>query len=201
MFVMIILSLLGYIPMIAIALVIREDSDEYNGIVLESFKRIPLYVTTTLAMMIRLILPAIVFFIPVILLTVPLSAAGFSENQILFLTVPAFFLIILFFFLRYYSAPMFYLMRDVRNFRAVRYSIVLYRSNWKLMTLLLGICSVIPLSINYTALFLVEGSLPYMVISLIVGAYMYVANGVFANFFLYLGEQKDSENLNAYMQN
>ena len=189
MFMMTLLSILGYIPMIAIALVIREDSDEYNGIIIESFKRIPLYITTTLSMIIRLFLPVIVFSVPLLLLTTALASAGIGDNSILFLTIPAFILIFLFFFLRYYSAGMFYLMRDVRNFKAVRYSSLLFRSNWKLMIRMLGICSLIPLALNYAALFLVDDSLTYMLISLTVGAYMYVANAVFADLFLYLGEQ------------
>ena len=185
-FVMILLNILGYVPMIAIALLIREESDEYNGLVMDSFRHLPLFITTSLAMALRIVLPVLGLFLPAVFLIYPLAAAGVSVTIIQWIIIPYFIFLFCWTFMRYYSSTMFYLMKGIRNFRAVRFSSALFSSNRKLMIQILGIIILLPLLINYSAVFLVDDSLVYMVISMVAGAYMYIANGIFANIFNYL---------------
>ncbi len=192
-FAMLLLNILGYIPMIAIALLMREESDEYDGLVMDAFRHLPFFITTSLAMAVRIVLPVLGLFLPAVFLIVSLAAAGFTYAVLQWILIPYFIFLFCWTFMRYYSSTMFYLMKGIRNFKAARYSAALFSSNRKLMIRLLGIFIVIPLLINYSAVFLVEDSLVYMIVSMIVGVYIYIANGIYANVFHYLDWDDNEE--------
>ena len=186
-FVLFLMNLLAYIPMIGIALLIREETDDYNAVIHESLKRIPLFITTTLAMLIRLMLPIMVLMVPGSLLSIPLTSAGMSENTILWILIPYFIVVVVYFTIRFYSSGMFYLMMDITNFKAVACSSALFRGNKKIVAQMIGICFILPMLLDYGALFFVESSLKYMIVSLVLSAYMYAAYGVYANMFHHMG--------------
>lgn len=194
LFMIILLNILGYIPMITIALLMRESSnegkhEEYNSLVMDAFKKIPFYISTTLALMAKLLLPLMALMIPLLIATVAFLSAGSGEEILYFLMIPLFLVVFIYFFMRYFSSTMFYLMKDLKNFRAVRFSVYLFQSNRKKMIQMMGLCFIIPLILNYSAVFFIEDTLIYLLVSLLVAAYMYLANGLFANMFLYLEEE------------
>ena len=158
-FVMILLNILGYIPMIAVALLIRNESDEYNGLVMDAFRHLPFFITTSLAMAVRIVLPVLGLFLPAVFLIYPLAAAGVSVTIIQWIIIPYFIFLFCWTFMRYYSSTMFYLMKGIRNFRAVRFSSALFSSNRILMIQILGIVILLPLLVNYSAVFFVDDSL------------------------------------------
>lgn len=196
LFMIILLNILGYIPMITIALLIRESGDEgehkeYNSLVMDAFKRIPFYISTTLALMVKLLLPLMAVMIPLLIAAAAFLSTGSGEGILSFLMIPLFLIVFTYFFMRYFSSTMFYLMKDLKNFRAVRFSVYLFQSNKKMMIQMMGLCYILPLILNYSAVFFIEDTLIYLIVSLLVAAYMYFANGIFANMFLYLEEDRD----------
>lgn len=192
---MVLLNILGYIPMITIALLMKtsggeDEHKEYNGLVLDAFKSLPFYITTTLAMMVKLILPLFALTVPLMVVSVAVITAGGGEWILYYLMIPLFLIAFIYFFMRYYSSVMFYLMKDFKNFKAVRFSVSLFISNRKVMMQMVGLCFIIPLILNYTVVFFIENTLIYLMASLLIAAYMYLANGLFANMFLHLEIQE-----------
>ena len=198
-FAMILLKILGYIPMIAMAVLIRNDGEEeapedYNELLMESVKRIPLFVTTSVTMMISMFFPAVILMIPVSLLSIPLSSFGISEQFLMILYVVYFIVVLSFLILRYYPAGMFYLMLDISNFRAVAYSTAFFKKNRKTLLQLLGLCFLLPMLLSYGAVFLMENSFRYMLVSLILEGAIFLGTGIHANLFRHIELESSLEN-------
>ncbi len=198
-FMMLLLNILGYIPMIAIAVMIRKETEEsenpmdYNEILWLSVRKIPLYLTTSLSMLIRMFLPAVLLMLPISLLSIPLSSGGISDQTLMFLFIGYFTVVLVYLTLRYYSAGMFYLMLDISNFRAVLCSASLFKNNKKVIFQVMGVTFVLPMLLNYAAVFVLVDSFKYMLVSLVLSAVLFLGTGLYANLFRFIeiGEEEN----------
>jgi len=191
---MIILNLLGSIPNIAMVLLVRNrECDDYNTLVVSSFKSLPAYITTTLTMLLSM-LPLMFFGIlsSTLILSV-LDKTGVSQIIQIAVALPIIIACCVISLLRYFSSVNFYLMNGVRNFRAARLSRVLYKYNRKKILAVFGVCSFLPMFLNFITLYLVDSEAVNILTGFLLGYYMFLSSGFFAGVFLHIREEDSEE--------
>ncbi|MDC7233367.1 MAG: hypothetical protein PQJ58_09040 [Spirochaetales bacterium] len=192
--VMLLLSLLGSIPNIVIVLLVGEGgSEDYNSLVGLAFRKIPYYITTTLAMALRIIPLVLSGALVSVLVSYLLGNGGAPEEVQIIVMFPVILLFTLYGMLRYSSAVPLYLVAGVRNFQAVRVSSHLYRMNRKKILAAVGICTFLPMALNFTMLFAVESEILNVILGFIIGYYMFLFSGFYAGFITRIQDGEDQE--------
>jgi len=187
---MMILNLLGSIPNIAMVLLVKnKDCDDYNTLVSSSFKSLPFYITTTISMLMSM-LPLMFFGImgAALLLSV-LDKVGVSPSIQVFVALPVIILCCFIALIRYFSSVNFYLMKGIRNFRATRLSRNLYVFNRKKVLAVFGICSFLPMFLNFITIYLVDSEVVNILTGFLLGYFMFLSSGFYAGLFLHIREE------------
>lgn len=197
--VMMFLSLLGTIPSIALVLLVRAgDCEDYNGLVVSAFRKIPYYVTTTLAMAISMIPMIVMGLIVSVLLSLALESTGMAPEQQIYAIIPLIVIITVYAMIRYASAVPFYLMTGARNFRAARYSSFLFKMNRKMILAAFAICTFLPMALNFGMFFVVESEAANVILGFFLGYIMFLSTAFYAGFLNHIleaeSEVSDSEN-------
>jgi hypothetical protein len=197
--VMVLLSLLGTIPNIALVLLVRSgDCDDYNALVGSAFKKIPYYITTSFAMLFSMIPMILLSVIASLLLSLALESIGMAPEQQMYAIIPLIVLISLYAMLRFASAVPFYLMTGTRNLRAARYSSYLFRMNRKMILAAFSICTLLPMAVNFGMLYAIESEAVNVIFGFIIGYYLFLSTAFYAGFLNHIKEVEpelhDSDN-------
>ncbi|QEN07995.1 hypothetical protein EXM22_08365 [Oceanispirochaeta crateris] len=187
--VMLLLNLLGTVPNISLILLVKnQDCDDYNSLVASAFKKLPFYITTSLAMIVRMIPLMLAGIIAATLISVFLSSSHIDPLTQLYIVLPVIAITGFISLIRYSSSVNFFLMKDVRNFRAVTFSRILFELNKKKVLAVFGICSFLPLVLNFIILYRVENDALNIFSGFLLGYYMFLSSGFYAGLFNHVRE-------------
>lgn len=191
--VMVFLSLLGTIPNIALVLLVKQKNcDDYNGLVGSAFRAVPYYITTTLVMTVKMIPIVFAGIMVSLFLSFVLNTLGIAAEQQMVLIIPLIVIVTLYAMLRYASAVPFYLMTGTRNFRAARFSSLLFKMNKRTILGAFGICTFLPMAVNFVMLLAIENEVFNVLFGFIIGYYMFLSTAFYAGFLNHIREN-DSE--------
>ncbi|WP_298007045.1 hypothetical protein [Oceanispirochaeta sp.] len=192
--IMLILNLLGTIPNIALVLLVKQkDCDDYNSLVASAFKKLPYYLTTTFAMFLRMIPLMVMGVLAAALISVFLSTLNMAPMTQLLIVMPVILLTGFLSLIRYYSSINFYLMKGARNFRATSFSRILFELNRKKVLAVFGVCSFLPLALNFVILYLVDNEAFNIFSGFLLGFYMFLSSGFYAGLFNHIREERMDE--------
>lgn len=187
--VMVLLSLLGTIPNIALVLLVRSgDCDDYNALVGSAFKKIPYYITTSFAMLFSMLPMIMLSVVASLLVSLALGSLGVAPEQQMYAIIPLIVFISLYAMLRFASAVPFYLMTGTRNLRAARYSSTLFRMNRKMIFAAFSICTLFPMAVNFGMLYAIESEIINVVFGFVIGYYMFLSTAFYAGFIKHIKE-------------
>lgn len=189
--VMLLLSLLGTIPNIALVLLVAlRDCDDYNALVGSAFKKIPYYISTSLVMLFSMLPLVMLSVVGSLLLSLALGGVGISPEQQMYAIIPLILLISIYALLRFASAVPFYLMTGARNLRAARYSTYLFKMNRKMILIAFSICTLLPMAVNFGMLYIVENEAANVIFGFIIGYYMFLSTAFYAGFLNHIKVEK-----------
>ncbi len=192
--VMLLLSLLGTVPNIVLILLVRErECEDCSSLVGEAFRKLPRYITTTLAMAVRIIPFIFLSVIVSLLLSMGMEALGMSSSMVLTAGGVLIVVVILYAVLMYSLSVPFYLMKGIPDFRATRFSRVIFKMNVKKVALAFFFCTFLPFLLNMGMLFLLDNGTADIVLGFLVGYYMFMASGFFAGIFNHVSDRPEGE--------
>ncbi|MDC7239642.1 MAG: hypothetical protein PQJ50_04705, partial [Spirochaetales bacterium] len=192
------LSLIGTIPNLVIVLLVRDrDCEDCSSLVGLALRKLPLYITTTLAMFFRVLPFSLLALIASLGLSIGLETIGMEPGFVLISSGVLIAVIVLYGVMVYSLSVPFYLMRDIPNFRAARFSRVIFKMNYKIVAPAFGVCILFPFLGNMAMLFFLENEAANILLGFLAGYYMFLASGFFAGLFNHLFERPENEELPA----